>query len=180
MSLKKISKQLKKLQFGKSVFEAFCDEYKTNFVDEDSVHNQLKESDSQLKSTQARLEQAEKLIEENTRKSTIQNLLKPLKGSQREIMETLLLSLPTQDLESGYKSFLGRVVKEGESTEKESSEVLSEDSKPEVTSEEVVSETIVKEGNDEVLAEEIKQQHEAASKGSKEKTEYLRRLSGIQ
>jgi hypothetical protein len=179
--LKEDIAEAKKSHFGKQVFEAFSNEYKNNFVDQDKISAELKESQQELRSTLNQLKKAERKLEENVRGTKINGLLKPLKGSQRDVMETILNNLPTKDLDTGYSTFIGRVLKEGEkeSIEKET-KVLAEDTKAQTTTE-VVKEGTVKTGNleneateeEKVIQENLDQQREAAKAK-------LRRLSGLE
>jgi hypothetical protein len=49
----------------------------------------------------------------------MENVLSPLVGRQREVMEAILRTVPTEQLEEGYKTFIGRVIRESEDSEKE-------------------------------------------------------------
>lgn len=179
--LKEDIEDARKLQFGKEVFEAFVQEYRNNFVDEDNVESELKETQQQLKLVQEDLKKANKQIEDKLRGEKIKDLLKPLAGHKRDVMEAILTNLPTTELERGYETFLGRVLKEEEveSTAKED-EVLSEGStqaKDDQTEE--LSEGVIVSGDtEEVDQKDLTEEDESKTLNEDFKAS-LRRLGGI-
>jgi hypothetical protein len=99
-------------------------------------------------------------------------VLSPLSGRSRDVMEAILKNVDTDHLEEAYKTFIGRVIREAADTtgsEKEG-KVLAEGKSEQVKA------TITKTGdNAETLTES-----EKASKGeASSKLDHLRRLAGI-
>ena len=120
--------QVKKLQFGKRMFEAFQEEYKT-FAADDSTEAKLNETEARLEDSLAALEESEKSRAALTRSITLEKVLAPLSGRAKEVMEAILKSVETSMLEEGYKTYVGRVLKEAnivESTSEKESKVLAE------------------------------------------------------
>ncbi|MDV7402160.1 hypothetical protein RZS08_62635, partial [Arthrospira platensis SPKY1] len=84
---------VKKQQFGKTVFEAFVQEYKKFYVEDNSAEAQLTEAKQQLEDTSKALEQAEKRAAQLERSIKLESVLKPLSGRSREVMEAILKSV---------------------------------------------------------------------------------------
>lgn len=132
--LKEDIEQARKNEFGRKIVETFADEFKTHFLaDEDSLHGELAETRNRLEDTQGALVEAEKRANSLERSAKLEEVLNPLEGRARDVMEAILKSVATDQLEDGYKTFIGRVVRE--TTEDETSEkedkVLAEDASPE-------------------------------------------------
>jgi len=93
-------------------------------------------------------------------------------------MEAILKNTPTNDLETSYKAFASRVLKEelesSESTEKETKEVLSEDAQQAETS--IQESGVVVTGDAEPVMEE---QQERQSQLNEEFKRRLRRAGGL-
>jgi len=108
----------KKLQFGKEIFEGFVKEYRSSFVNEDGIEAELVEARKKLQETEAKLTEATKSIEQGVRDTKLAKLLQPLSGKQRDVMESILINVPTAQLDDGYKTFISRVLKEDATIEK--------------------------------------------------------------
>lgn len=104
--------EARKLEFGRKLYEAFSEEYRKHFVDEFSVEAELRETQEQLDTLKAKYEAevGEKAV--LSRKIKMESVLKPLSGTAREVMETILSNVATEQLEEGYRTFIGRVLKE--------------------------------------------------------------------
>lgn len=118
----------RKNDFGRRVFEAFTDEFSSNFADSDSAEASLRETSERLKDTEDALAESEAKCAEVERTIAMEAVLSPLTGRQREVMEAILRTLDTEQLEEGYKTFIGRVIREQDDSEKEGS-VLAESDK---------------------------------------------------
>jgi len=116
---------VRKNNFGQRVFEAFADEFMTNYADEDSAENTLRETNERLRDVEEALAESESKRQEVERTVTMEEVLSPLAGRQREVMEAILRNVDTEHLEEGYKTFIGRVIRETDDSEKEGS-VLAE------------------------------------------------------
>ena len=117
--------KVRKNDFGRRVFEAFADEFMVNYADEDSAENTLRETTERLQDTEEALAESETKRKEIERTITMEGVLSPLGGRQREVMEAILRNVDTEHLVEGYKTFIGRVIRETDDSEKENS-VLAE------------------------------------------------------
>lgn len=116
--LRESLEESRKLEFGRKLYEAFADEYRKHFIDEDSVEAELRETQEQLEALKTKYEAEvnDKSILE--RKIKMESVLKPLTGTKREVMETLLANVATKQLDEGYKTFIGRILKEEDKSNK--------------------------------------------------------------
>ena len=105
---------VRKNEFGRKIFEAFADEFLNNHQDEENAEATLAEVKTRLADTESALEEAESKRGELERAVKLEELLSPLAGRQKEVMEAILKTVDTDDLERGYKTFIGRVVRETE------------------------------------------------------------------
>jgi hypothetical protein len=171
--------------FGRRVFEAVAEEYALSFADDESSEATLRETQQRLADTESALEEAESARAEIERVVEMERILSPLSGRQHEVMEAILRTVPTEQLEEGYKTFIGRVIRESEDISEKEEAVLAEneeatsDDKSEKTEaktdEEIVSEGVVVTGDtEEQLTEEFDIQKISES------TKELRKLAGIE
>lgn len=131
--LKEDIEQAKKLQFGKKVFESFVAEYRKQFVDEESIEHELSQAKEIIESVEMEKAELESELRSIRREIQMEQVLRPLSGKQRDIMETILKTVPTEQLKESYKIFIGRVLKESTGTDNSSEkekQVLSEGKKP--------------------------------------------------
>lgn len=173
---------IKKQQFGKTVFEAFVEEFKKHYAGDESVESKLNESEQRLEDALTALENAEKKAGKLERTMKLESVLKPLSGRSREVMEAILKNVETSMLEEAYKTYVGRVLKEStsESTSEKEEPVLAEgEVKPVVSG-------VAKSGDDKALAADQKSLTEADAAAKVEAptiTESeklrLRRLAGL-
>ncbi len=103
---------VRKNEFGKKVFESFVAEFKKHYVGDDSAEAKLTETQQRLEDTLTGLEEAEKEIAKMKRNQKIREVLAPLSGKTKEVMEAILKSVDTPLLEDAYKTYIGRVLKE--------------------------------------------------------------------
>jgi hypothetical protein len=161
--------EAKKVQFGRTMFEAFANEYQTKFVDESEVAKKLAEVEQSLLAVTAKLNEttSTKLKMERTLK--LESLLAPLSGNPRQLMETILSSVDTKDLDKAYSKFIGRVLKEDATkTDAPLTEGTKEDK--------VVSPTVVKTGD--IITENVNS-NTAETVVSVEEKRKLQRMAGI-
>jgi len=113
--------EIKKYQFGKDIYEAVAKTFQEKFLNTDETLNQLKEAEAQLNKTKQELNEARKAFESVKREQKLKEVLEPLNGLSREIMETILKTAPTEKLEETYEKFIGRVLHDASTkSEKES------------------------------------------------------------
>lgn len=173
---------VKKQQFGKTVFEAFVEEFKKHYAADDSVESKLNESEQRLEDALSALEKAEKHAAKLERSIKLESVLAPLTGRSREVMEAILKNVETPMLEDAYKTYVGRVLKESTNITSEKEEpVLAEgNTKPVVSG-------VTKTGDDVDLAKEQKLVTEADASAKDQGTSItesekfrLRRLAGLE
>lgn len=114
--------QAKKNEFGRRIYEAFSSEFNERYVDEAGMQLSINEAQKQIKQKDKALQEAHTELANVKRKIKLDQVLAPLAGRQRQVMEAILRSVETDRLEEGYKTFIGRVVRETTeevSTEKE-------------------------------------------------------------
>ena len=165
---------VKQNEFGRKIFEAVADEYARNYADDESLEGTLRETESRLEDTTTALEESERARNSLERTIKLEAVLEPLEGSSRDIMETILKNVPTDQLDEGYKTFIGRVLKETvtDTSEKEDT-VLAE-----AEEDETLIEGDVVSGNDEQLIEE-KKADDAEGHMSSDTLSRLQRLAGL-
>jgi hypothetical protein len=111
--------EVRKNEFGRKIFEAFADEFLNQHQDEEAAEATLAEVKARLADTESALEEAESKRGELERAVKLDEILSPLSGRQKEVMEAILKTVDTDDLERGYKTFIGRVVRETEEVDSE-------------------------------------------------------------
>ena len=125
--------EVKRIDCGRRIFEAVKDEVaKFSRGDLSSTERELEETKDKLYDTQRALAKIEQDRLDETRTTKIENLLSPLGGSSREQMKLLLSNVPTEKLDEGYKTYIGRILKENFSAETEqnkNNKQLTEDKK---------------------------------------------------
>jgi len=120
--------EVRKNEFGRKIFEAYAEEFMSGYADEESAQVSLRETEHRLADTEKALEESERARADLERRQKMTTVLQPLEGRQREVMEAILRNVDTENLEEGYKTFIGRVIKETSNdahTEKENT-VLAE------------------------------------------------------
>jgi vacuolar-type H+-ATPase subunit I/STV1 len=139
--------EVQKNEHGRKIFEAFKDEFAELFADEDDSTATLAETKRQLNDAQEALEEAETKSNAIMRTLKMAEVLKPLDGRSRDVMEQILKTVDTNNLEEGYSTFIGRVMVETEVHSEKEDKVLAENTavdKPEA----IVEGTVVT-GDDE-------------------------------
>jgi hypothetical protein len=132
----------RKINFGKTIFEAFASEYQASYLNEksesakllkvvDETTLKLKDAEKSIEEKQAVIESKEQEIARTKdlmeRKETMVELLKPLSKDKAEVMSQLLESVQTKDLKSAYSKYLAPVMDE-KSTVSKAKKVISESS----------------------------------------------------
>jgi hypothetical protein len=130
---------------GRKIFETFKATIVEN-IDESSTTAKLAETSAKLEDANGKIARIVKENQQLQRSAQLSELLAPLSGFKREVMENILSSVPTDKLSESYEKFIGRVLNETASqpkTEKENT-VLSEANNP---VKRIDSNTIIKTGN---------------------------------
>lgn len=165
---------VRKQEFGRKIFEAFADEFLQNYGDENSAESTLRETTKRLTDVENALEESERKRAELERSQKMRDVLAPLAGRTREVMEAILRNVDTENLDEGYKTFIGRVLREtsNDAVSEKEGKVLAEGEKSKVKdTKKVITEGVIKTGDVEKPVIE-----EAAST---DKLAHLRKLAGI-
>jgi len=111
--LKEDIEQVKRLEFGRKIFEAVEAEFKS-FRKEDlsSVEKDLAEARDQLADAKSKLAQIEQERLAEARNAKMEELLSPLSGNAREQMKIILSNVATEKLDEAFKVYIGRILKE--------------------------------------------------------------------
>lgn len=168
--------EAKRDRFGRKIMEAFAQEYQHLFVDENATQAKLQESIDQINELKDQAAQLQKANEKLIRESSINSLLSPLSGRQREVMEAILEKTATTKLSETYDKFIGRILTEATNpTSVKESTVLTEGKQ---TQDKTITEKkiVLKEGNSgNNSAERLNE-----SSLSEDQKIKLRKLSGIE
>lgn len=172
--------RVKKDEFGRKIFEAVAAEFQANFADDESLEGTLRETEKRYQDTAEALEEAERKLAAMERTQKLDEVLAPLSGRQKEVMEAILKNVDTEQLEEGYKTFIGRVLKETEEDKSEKEDTVLAESASEDEEKELLENGAVKTGDDEdALAENDNQLSETEHKLSEETRKRLRRMAGL-
>ena len=124
-TLKEDIETARRNDFGRKLFEAFANEYQNSYLNEKSETSKLLKvvavKDKQLAEAKAAADEKARLVESKeaeirrakdhaTRTATLNELLGPLSGSQKEIMNDLLESVQTSRLNSAFEKYLPSVM----------------------------------------------------------------------
>lgn len=168
----------RKNMFGRKIFEAYAEEFTMDYADEESAEATLRETEERLKEAQEALDESERKTAKMERSIKMEEVLSPLDGKQKEVMEAILRNVDTQSLEEGYKTFIGRVIRENEEADSEKEgEVLAEGASEEdgEKDETLVEGDVVTGDTDEVIEESENLNPEMA-----QRIAHLQMLAGIE
>lgn len=168
--------EVRKNDFGRRIFEAVAQEYQATFADDESVEGTLRETEQRLEDTEQQLEEAVSQLSAIERKLKMEEVLSPLSGRQREVMEAILKNVETDQLEEGYKTFIGRVLRESDNAEADSEKegaVLAESASDEETDN--MSTTVLSGDRDDLFENVDTETGHLSSRTIEE----IRRLAGI-
>lgn len=118
--LKESIETVKRNQLGQRIFESIAAEVKGLMVD-DGTQAALAEAKTELDTIRKTLTESQEALSKAKRDMKMAEVLEPLSGRSREVMEAILKNTPTEKLEEAYKTFIPRVLHEG-STKVEGSE----------------------------------------------------------
>lgn len=175
--------EVRKNQKGRKVFEAFMNEFKEFYTEDKEVYSKLDETEQRLQDTLLALEKSEKRTASMIRTKKLDEVLAPLSGRSREVMEAILKSVDTNMLEEAYQTYVGRVLKEAsqdvsKKTSEKETKVLAEGEEKQTIS------GVVKSGDD--LDQLIIEQHidnedrKSLSSISDAEKARLRKMAGLQ
>lgn len=173
---------VKKNEFGRRIFEAFSEEF-TRFASAEDQAATVGELEKRLEDTTKALEESEKKRGKMAREKKLKEVLQPLSGRSKDVMEAILKNVDTEQLDEAYKTFIGRVIRESEATGSEKEDkVLAEgnaskkpaETKTEATKK-VVEAAVAKTGDTEVVNES----DTSTQKTSPDVMARIRRIAGI-
>lgn len=111
--LKEDITEVKKLEIGRKMLEAFGAEYKKlHREDASKTERDLAEALDKLNDAQKRLADIDRQRVAEARQTKLDELLAPLTGTTREQMKLILTNVSTEKLDEAYKVYLARVLKE--------------------------------------------------------------------
>jgi len=113
--------------FGRKIYEAVASEFSDKYAKDDDMSNTLAETQTRLSDTASALKESESKLAKIERTNKLNEVLSPLTGRKREVMEAILKNVSTSQLEEGYKTFIGRVLKETDESADETKDVIKED-----------------------------------------------------
>lgn len=169
---------VRKNEFGRKIYEAFVAEFSDNYADDESAEVSLREANARLADTEKALEESERKLAEMERKDKMAKVLSPLSGRSKEVMEAILRNVDTENLEEGYKTFIGRVLRETSNDDAADSEkegkVLAEGEKSEKKTPVTEGVAVTGDGEETVIEESAGEDAAAAAR-----RERIKRLAGI-
>jgi len=111
--LKEDIAEVKRLEFGRKIVEAFEAEYKRVRQDDSAkIAAELAEANDKLADARKQLAEIERARIAEARQTKMDELLAPLTGTTREQMKIILNNVSTEKLDEAFKTYLGRVLKE--------------------------------------------------------------------
>jgi len=121
-------KEAHKNHFGRKIYEAYAKTFQEKFAMEQDGSESIADMQTELQSTKKELTESKKELSKINRSNKMTTLLGDLTGKQRDMMEHVLSSVPTDTLEEGFQTFLPKILdgSDDKSLEKESSQVLAE------------------------------------------------------
>lgn len=118
--LKESIEDVKKLEFGRRIFEAVEAEFKAfRKSDLNKVEQDLAEALDKLQDAESKIATIEQQRLAEARNTKMDELLAPLSGNAREQMKIILSNVATEKLDEAFKVYIGRIVKESVSDKKD-------------------------------------------------------------
>lgn len=102
--------EVQKLQFGKEIYEAIEGTFSRKFIDENGLENELKEKEERFNDVSEKLEEATAELGRMQREKKMTEVLSPLHGRARDVMEAVLRNHPTNRLEEAYEHYIPKVL----------------------------------------------------------------------
>jgi hypothetical protein len=113
--LKEDIADVREIQFGAEVFEAFAGMFSRRFISENGLQNEIDEREQRLADLEEQLEQTERKLNETTRDKKMTEILSSLHGKHKDVMEALLRTTPTEKLEEAYERYIPKILHESAS-----------------------------------------------------------------
>ena len=170
--------EVRKNEFGRKIFEAFAEEFTLGYADDESAEASLRETQERLADVETQLEESERSRADLEREKKMAEVLEPLAGRQKDIMEAILRKVDTENLEEGYKTFIGRVLREtseDDAAESEKEDKVLAEGEENGDDETLIEGEAVTGDSEETIIEEGATDTEEAAR----RREYLQKLAGI-
>lgn len=164
----------KQNKIGQAMFEHFADLYKTKFIAESDVSKELEAVKAELTAMTAKLNETTMNKAKLERTVKMESVLSALNGGQRELMETILSGVRTEDLERSYEKYISRVLKESQAPTEKEDKVLAE-GKTDVTD----KTGVVKTGDTAITESTVSTEEPAKKQLAESEKVRLQRLAGI-
>lgn len=119
--LKESIEEVKKNRVGQRMFEAAQAEVKA-LMSDDGTQAALAEAKTELETIRKNLTESQSALAKAKHGMKLAEVLEPLAGRSREVMEAILKNMPTEKLEEAYKSFIPRVLHDSSTKVEEVSE----------------------------------------------------------
>jgi hypothetical protein len=153
--LRESIEEARKNDFGMKIFEAFQQTFRSRYVDENKIQSALSEATKELNIKNKELKKLKEEFASLTHAKKLAEVLEPLTGRSREVMEAILKTQPTEKLEETYSKYIGRVLTETAvnnttHTAEKDKKVLAESDK----SEKPVIKTVIKTGDKPAIVNE--------------------------
>ena len=159
-----------KEEHGRQVLKTIGESYRRMFTDEGDLEQELAELREEREKVQAELREAQDRIKGVEREQKMEEVLESLNGHAREVMEAILLNVPTEKLDEAYKRYINRVLHESSIPEKNSEKddkVLAENADDKLDEADQLK---VASGDREPLAEDVSEETEKPVKKLDEAT----------
>jgi hypothetical protein len=170
--LKESIAEVNRNQTGLRIFEAFQSQIKALMVD-DGTADALAAAKSELEKTNKTLAETANALEKAKRDQKMAEVLEPLSGRSREIMEAILKNKPTDKLAEEYKTYIPRVLHDS------STGVENESEKESVTPVLAESDTSLSGDGAVVVTGDVAPIVESVTDNGSDSLTRLKRLSGI-
>ena len=165
-------------EHGRRVLEVIGEEYRRLFTDEGDIEQELATLREEREKAYNELREAQERIQGIERDQKMEEVLESLNGHARDVMEAILLNVPTEKLDEAYERYIGRVLHEssmnGKNSEKDD-KVLAENKEDEISE----SDLTVATGDREQLREDVSDDPQPQKKLDEATLQTLRKLSGL-
>lgn len=178
--LRESIEEVKKVEFGRTIFETFANIFHTEFNDDEGIREQLAEAKQKAEELEKKLNENAKSLNTIKRDAKMKDVLSSLHGRSREVMEAILKSVPTDKLEEAYERYIPRVLNESAKTDdKSEKETASKDEKVLAEGNEVVTEATKVVTGDAKTTEGKESEAPVLSESAQRNIAKLRKLAGI-
>lgn len=150
--LKEDIAEVREVQFGAEVFEAFEAMFSRRFINENGLQDEIEEREQRLADLEEQLTESQRELGAVNRDKKMTEILSSLHGKNKDVMEALLRTTPTEKLEEAYERYIPKILHEsaGEvESEKETAkaQVLAEGASDEKVKEVITEGTVVATGD---------------------------------